>query len=513
MTNHYFAAKSAVVVACATLFAGCCQTTPVADYAVVPLPRETVYYRDTSGFVLRGDAVADPASAATIRMVDGYPAEGYSITIDSKQILIEASDEAGAFYATQTLRKSLPAGALSGEVKKVLLPAVRITDAPRLAWRGMHLDVSRHFFDVAAVERYIDLLALHNLNIFHFHLTDDQGWRVEIKKYPRLMDISSLGKDPEGHSSNGFFTQDELRGIVAYAAERHITVVPEIDMPGHMVAALAAYPELGCTGGPYEITGRPGVMDDILCAGNDATMTFLKDVFAEVIDIFPSEYIHIGGDEAPRIRWQECPKCQARIRELGLKRDDHSSAEAKLQSWMTGELGRFLADKGRKIIGWDEILEGGAPEDAAVMVWRGWLGSRAVIEAVRSGHNVVMVPNSSLYFDYAQTRYREGEPPCNTGGLSTLENVYNTVVYPAELTPEERARILGVQANLWTEYIATVEHLDYMALPRMGALAEVAWSCPEPSGRDFDAFLPRITRMNEVYRALGYNPSGHLSGE
>jgi hexosaminidase len=513
MRQFHLAARLAAIAASATLLAGCCHATrtiPTADYAVVPLPREIVYNTAERGFELKGDAINDIASVATVELVkNGYPPEGYSITVTDKKILIEAGDSAGAFYALQTLRKSLPV-ALPAGAKKILLPAVRITDSPALAWRGMHLDVSRHFFDVAAVERYIDLLALHNLNRFHFHLTDDQGWRMEIKKYPRLTEIGSQGRDAAGNSSNGFFTQDELRHIVEYAAERHITVIPEVDMPGHMLAALAAFPELGCTGGPYGITGRPGVMADILCAGNDATMPFLKDIFAEVVEIFPSEYIHIGGDEAPRDRWRECPKCQARIGELGLEKDGHSSAEAKLQSWMVEGIGEFLASHGRKIIGWDEILEGGAPADAAVMAWRSWMGVKPVIEAVRSGHDVVMTPTSSLYFDYPQTRKREGEPPFNGGGLSTLEMVYNTNVYPAGLTPEERAHIIGVQANLWTEYIATVEHLDYMALPRMGALAEVAWSYTEPEERDFAAFLPRIARMCELYKKLGYNPSGHL---
>jgi hexosaminidase len=509
MKHLFFAAQIAAIV---TIFTACdCNAaTPTADYAVVPLPREIVYDTAARGFVLRGDAIKDIASVATVELVEGYTAEGYSITVTDKRILIEASDEAGAFYALQTLRKSLPVGAgLPDGAKKVLLPAAKITDSPALAWRGMHLDVSRHFFDVAAVERYIDLLALHNLNRFHFHLTDDQGWRIEIKKYPRLTEVGSLGRDAAGNSSNGFFTQEQLRHIVEYAAERHITVIPEVDMPGHMLAALTAYPELGCTGGPYEITGRPGVMADILCAGNDATMPFLKDIFDEVVEIFPSEYIHIGGDEAPRDRWCECPKCQARIRELGLKKDAHSSAEAKLQSWMVEGIGEFLASHGRKIIGWDEILEGGAPADAAVMAWRSWMGTRHIVAAVRSGHDVVMTPTSSLYFDYFQTPNREGEPPANGGGMSTLEMVYNTDIYPAGLTPEERARIIGVQANLWTEYIATVEHLDYMALPRMGALAEVAWSYTEPAERDYAAFLPRIKRMCELYTQLGYHPAPH----
>ncbi len=505
----------------------------VADYAVVPIPESVVYSDGIEAFILDRSVVIaceDPSlepsarflseyirtatglklkstndayagrRAVVLSLTEGFPAEGYSINVEPMTVRIEASYPVGVFYAVQTLRKSLPAYAKGA----VTLPAATISDSPKIEWRGTMLDVARTFFDVAAVERFLDMMALHNLNRFHFHLTDDQGWRIEIKKYTELTEKGAWRKDAEGNMTGGYFTQEQLRHIVAYAAERHIEVIPEVDMPGHMVAALAVYPELGCTGGPYTITGQPGVMLDILCAGSDDVLPFLKDVYAEVIDIFPSKYIHIGGDEAPRTRWENCPRCQARIRELGLKDDEHSSAEAKLQTWMTAELGEFLAAHGRRIIGWDEILEGGAPQDAVIMSWRGVSGG---IEAARKNHDVIMSPNSSLYFDYYQSADFENEPEA-IGSLVTLRDVYNTVLFPAQLSPEQNRHIIGVQANLWSTYIPDLDRLDYMSLPRMGALSEVAWSYPKP--RDFGAFLPRVKRLADMYKRLGYNASERL---
>ena len=513
-------------------FSGCRSVPATADYAVVPLPETVILHDGAEGFLLDKSVCIvcnDPALRSSARflagyireatglelklsggdagtgaillsLTDGYPPEGYSIDVDRAGVRIEASHPAGVFYAVQTLRKSLPAD----DKATVTLPAATISDSPKIAWRGTMLDVARTFFDVAAVERFLDMMALHNLNRLHFHLTDDQGWRIEIKKHPGLTETGAWRKDAEGNTTGGFFTQAQLRHIVAYAAERHIEVVPEIDMPGHMVAALATYPALGCTGGPYRITGQPGVMPDILCAGSNDVLPFLEDVFTEVIDIFPSEYVHIGGDEAPRTHWKNCPRCQARIKELGLKNDAHSPAEAKLQTWMTAEIGRFLSAHRRRIIGWDEILEGGAPDDAIVMSWRGVSGG---IEAARKGHDVIMSPNSSLYFDYYQSADFENEPEA-IGSLVTLRDVYQTVLFPAELTPEQNRHIIGVQANLWSTYIPDLDRLDYMALPRMGALAEIAWSYPEP--RDFSAFLPRMNRLAALYKRLGYNASERL---
>jgi hexosaminidase len=458
------------------------------------------YIEQQTGLKLAVSSEEPVDRAIVLSLGEGFPAEGYSIEVTAEEVRIEAGEAAGAFYGVQTLRKAIPAESKGS----VLLPAATIVDSPKIEWRGAMLDVARTFFDVAAVERFLDMMALHNLNRFHFHLTDDQGWRIEIKKYPELTEVGAWRKDAEGKTIGGFFTQDELRHIVAYAAERHIEVVPEIDMPGHMVAALAAYPNLGCTGGPYKITGQPGVMLDILCAGSDDVMPFLKDVYAELIEIFPSKYIHIGGDESPRTRWAECPRCQARIKELGLRSDQHSSAEAKLQTWMTAELGEFLAAHGRTIIGWDEILEGGAPDNAVVMSWRGVSGG---IEAAQKGHDVIMSPNSSLYFDYYQSADFENEPEA-IGSLVTLRDVYQTVLFPTELTTEQNRHIIGVQANLWSTYIPDLDRLDYMALPRMAALSEVAWSYPEP--RDFAAFLPRVVRLAALYKRLGYNASERL---
>lgn len=517
------------VLFCAAM-QGCGSAPAIADYAIVPLPKSVVYHEGGEGFLLDRSASivytdptlepparflaeyiyqttglklklssgADAETAIVLSFAGGFDREGYSIDIDRTRVQIQASHPAGAFYAAQTLRKSIPPGAK----KAVTLQAAAISDTPEIAWRGAMLDVARTFFNVEEVEHFLDMMALHNLNRLHFHLTDDQGWRIEIKKYPELTELG--GSNESGKITRGFFTQDQLRHIVAYAAERNIEVVPEVDMPGHMTVVLAAYPSMGCTGGPYEVSGQPGVMLDILCAGSDEVMPLLKDVFAEVIDIFPSEYIHIGGDEAPRTRWENCPRCQKRIEELGLKDDGHSCAESKLQTWMTAELGEFLAGHGRRIIGWDEILEGGAPDNAVVMSWRGVSGG---IEAARRGHDVIMAPNSSLYFDYYQSADFESEPEA-IGSLVTLRDVYETVLFPAELTPEENRHIIGVQANLWSSYIPDIDRLEYMAMPRMGALSEVGWNYSEP--RDFGTFLPRIKRLADHYKHLGYNASERL---
>ncbi len=507
----------------------CSAPTDKADYNIVPLPREIVT-NDGEGFLLdkdvriacdttlescaqflagyigqsRGLALAvAPARAGeraiTLSLVAGYPAEGYAIRVDSAQVRVEASDAAGVFYAVQTLRKSLPVGKGA-----VVLPAAAIADVPVLAYRGAMLDVARTFYDVAAVERFIDLLALHNLNRFHFHLTDDQGWRVEIKQFPELVAVGAWRQDKNGNTVGGFFTQDEIRHIVDYATQRFITVIPEIDMPGHMLAALSAYPDMGCTGGPYRITGMPGVMPDILCMGSDRVLPFVEGVLEEITELFPGEYIHIGGDEAPRTRWENCPHCQAKIKDLGLKSDERGSAEAKLQSWLVGHAEAFLAARGRRILGWDEVLEGGVSQQATVMSWRGVSGG---IEAARKGHDVIMAPNSSLYLDYYQSLDFENEPEA-FGALITLRDTYATEVFPKELTPEEQKHIKGMQACVWTSWIPTQEILDYMVLPRMAALSEVAWSYPQE--RDFTAFLGRMPKLYDLYARLGYKPCPYL---
>ena len=435
--------------------------------------------------------------------------EAYQIEITGETIRIQGASEAGVFYGIQTLRKSMPVG----NYKTVSFNPVTINDAPRFAHRGMMLDVARHFQPVAFVKKFIDLLALHNLNRFHWHLTDDQGWRIEIDAYPKLTEIGSMrnetviGKNTgeyDGTPHGGFYTKEELKEIVAYAAERYITIIPEVDLPGHMLAALAAYPELGCTGGPYKVAGEWGVFEDVLCPGKDSTFLFLEAVLTEVMELFPSEYIHIGGDESPKTRWKECPHCQARIKALGLRDHDGHTAEHYLQSYVTARMEKFLNERGRRIIGWDEILEGELAPDATVMSWRGMEGG---IQAARMGHDVIMTPTTYCYFDYYQSQHPE-EEPFGIGGYVPLELVYSFEPAPAILTETERAHILGSQANLWTEYIRDEEHVEYMALPRLAAMSEVQWMQPEK--KNYDHFLKRLPRLLALYDRMGYNYATHV---
>ena len=438
-------------------------------------------------------------------------AEGYKLDADAKQIRIAGASAAGVFYGIQTLRKSLPL--VNGKASKVSIPAVHIADAPRFAYRGTHLDVSRHFVTADSVRQFIDMLALHNINRFHWHLTDDQGWRIEIKKYPLLTQIGSKrAQTVIGHNSgkydgkpySGFYTQQQIRDIVKYAADRYITIVPEIDLPGHMQAALAAYPDMGCTGGPYEVWQKWGVSDNVLCAGNDKTLTFIDNVLKEITQLFPSKYIHVGGDECPKTQWQKCPKCQARIKALNLEAKDGHSAEERLQSYIITHASNYLKSLGRNTIGWDEILEGGLAEGATVMSWRGESGG---IAAAKQHHDVVMTPNSYLYFDYYQSLDKDNEPLA-IGGYLPLETVYSYEPMPKELTADEARHIIGVQANIWTEYMPTFKQMQYMALPRMAALSEVQWS--QPALKDYTSFTNRLTEFTHLYDRLGYNYAKHL---
>lgn len=438
-------------------------------------------------------------------------AEGYKLDADAKQIRIAGASAAGVFYGIQTLRKSLPL--VNGKASKVSIPAVHIADAPRFAYRGTHLDVSRHFVTVDSVRQFIDMLALHNINRFHWHLTDDQGWRIEIKKYPLLTQIGSKrAQTVIGHNSGkydgkpygGFYTQQQIRDIVKYAANRYITIVPEIDLPGHMQAALAAYPDMGCTGGPYEVWQKWGVSDNVLCAGNDKTLTFIDNVLKEITQLFPSKYIHVGGDECPKTQWQKCPKCQARIKALNLEAKDGHSAEERLQSYIITHASNYLKSLGRNTIGWDEILEGGLAEGATVMSWRGESGG---IAAAKQHHDVVMTPNNYLYFDYYQSLDKANEPLA-IGGYLPLETVYSYEPMPKELTADEARHIIGVQANIWTEYMPTFKQMQYMALPRMAALSEVQWS--QPALKDYTSFTNRLTEFTHLYDRLGYNYAKHL---
>ena len=438
-------------------------------------------------------------------------AEEYSIDINKARCVVRASEFNGFLYAVQTL-KQLTSVSIFGETpdasEKFLFPCVRISDKPRFAYRGMHLDCSRHFFSVEEVKRYLDIMAAHKLNRFHWHLTDDQGWRAEIKKYPKLTEVGAfrngtvIKKDwgsNDGIRYGGYYTQDQMKDIVAYADRLGIIVIPEIDLPGHMMGALAGYPELGCTGGPYEVWTRWGVSDQVLCPGKEGMFTFLEDVFTELMDIFPSEYIHIGGDECPKAEWEKCPACQARIKELGIKADGHHTAEQFLQSYVTARVQKFLNDHGRKIIGWDEVLEGELAKGATVMSWRGTDGG---IKASAMGFDVIMTPNTYCYFDYYQSQDQEKEP-FGIGGDLPLEKVYGYEPLDG-LNPEQQKHILGVQANLWTEYIATPEHLEYMLLPRMAALSEVQWCAPEV--KDIERFKSALqTESFRIYDTLGYN--------
>ena len=436
--------------------------------------------------------------------------EGYTITVDKKGVNIAGATAAAVFRGIQTLRKSLPI--VKGETS-VALPFVNISDAPRFAYRGMHLDCARHFFPLEVVKDYIDMIALHGMNKFHWHLTEDQGWRIEIKKWPKLTTVGAWRSGTvisrntpieDGIRHGGFYTQEECREIVKYAADRYITVIPEIDMPGHMLGALAAYPELGCTGGPYEVQRRWGVFADILCAGKEKTFQFVQDVLDELISIFPSEYIHIGGDESPRSRWKECPLCQKRIQDEGIKAENGQSKEDRLQGYFTKRVEKYLASKGKKIIGWDELLGCDVEQSATIM---SWTGAEPGAKGAKLGHDVIMTPNGVMYFDYYQTKQTWNEP-LSIGGCSTVEDVYQFEPVAADLTPEQAQHILGVQANLWGEYIAYPSQIQYQVLPRMAALAEVQWM--QPQDKNFDEFKARVTRLCEIYRLHHWAVAPHL---
>jgi hexosaminidase len=424
--------------------------------------------------------------------------EGYALTVTPQSVTITAAEAKGVFYGMQTLRQLLPrgAGAEPG------IPAVTIADTPRFRYRGLHLDVGRHMFPVEFIKRYIDLLASYKLNTFHWHLTEDQGWRIEIKRYPKLTEVGSMRKQTVVNHSRtrpqrfdaapygGFYTQDQIRDVVAHAKKRHVTIIPEIEMPGHAQAALSAYPELACTPGPFDVAQSFGVFEDIFCP-KEETFAFLENVLKEVTDLFPGEYIHIGGDEAPKKRWDESPVAQEVIRREGLK-DSH-----ELQSYFIRRIEKILNARGRKLIGWDEIVEGGLSPTATVMYWRDHRntgpGVRLDLDPARlataQGNDVVMTPNGSFYFDHYQVNpEREGQPLA-IGGLTTLEEVYGYDPVPADLSPEQARHIIGAQANVWTEYMKTSDHVEYMVFPRALALAEVVWSPKE--ARDWTAFLAR----------------------
>ncbi len=421
---------------------------------------------------------------------DFLPGEAYILEIKPNKISISAGSGAGIFYAIQSLLQMMP---VEQSHNSFTLPCMIVDDSPRFKWRGIHLDVGRHLFPVEFIKKYIDLLAMYKLNTFHWHLTEDQGWRIEIKQYPKLTGVGAWRKETmgDGKPYGGFYTQDHIQEVVAYAREKFITVVPEIEMPGHALAALAAHPELSCTGGPFDVGTKWGVFDDVYCAGNDKVFDFLENVLNEVTTLFPGEYIHIGGDEVPKTRWKACEKCQARIKVLDLK-DEHG-----LQSYFIQRIEKFLNSKGKKIIGWDEILEGGLAPNAAVMSWRGIDGG---IAAAKANHNVVMSPGTHCYFDHYQAL--SGEPKA-IGGYTNLEKVYSYEPIPAALNNEESKYIMGAQANVWTEYMEATEYVEYMLLPRLCALSEIVWSTR--SSRNYEDFSLRMKKHYDILSNKKYN--------
>jgi hexosaminidase len=522
-------------------------SVPPPAVAVIPQPESltvgkgrftisaaTVIYADaaTADIARRFAASLAPATGLSIPVRVGAPGasgivlarnarltrlgdEGYEVSATSRLLTVRARERAGVFYGLQTVRQLLPPEIFrEARVDSVSwsVPSVKIVDRPRFGWRGAHLDVGRHFMPKEFVKKYIDLLALQKMNRFHWHLTEDQGWRIEIMKYPRLTQVGAwrtqtlVGHQQGGDSAawqydgqrhGGFYTQDDVREIVAYARDRFVTVVPEIEMPGHALAAIAAYPQLGVTGGPADVGMRWGVYANILNA-DEATITFMQDVLTEVLALFPGPFIHIGGDEADKALWKATPRIQDRIRELGLK-DEH-----ELQSWFIRRMDAFLTERGRRLVGWDEILEGGLAPGATVMSWRGTKGG---IDAARAGHDVVMAPTSNTYLDYYQSRNTAGEPLA-IGGFLPLEMVYGFEPVPPDLEPEFRAHILGAQAQLWTEYLPGPKQVEYMAFPRLTALAEVLWTAPaRKSYGDFltrlDEHLRRLSILDVAYRPVG----------
>lgn len=424
--------------------------------------------------------------------------EGYELQINSDEVTLKAGSEAGIFYGIQTLYKALP---ITQGKTIAALPAGSVKDFPRFGYRGFMLDVGRHFFSVDYLKEVIDMLALHNINYFHWHLTEDQGWRIEIKKYPKLTEVGSYRKETivkpgsnefDGTPVKGFYTQEQAREIVKYAAERYITVIPEVDMPGHMMAALASYPELGCTGGPYEVPTRFGVFDEVLCGGNEKTLQFAKDVINEIMDIFPSPYIHIGGDECPKVRWEKCPKCQAKIRELKLKATPEHSKENQLQAYFMGEVEKEINARGRKVMGWDEILEGNATKSTTVTAWT---SVKAGIRSAQLGHQTIVCPISHLYFS---------NPGYNRlKGVSSVERVYNFEPVSDKLTPEEQKNIMGVQACIWTEWTKDTTKVEWQMMPRIAALSELQWSNPEQ--KNLDGFLSRLRHQLDLYTLNGFH--------
>ena len=485
--------------------------------------RNVLFFRqwieETTGITLK---LAPGDKKAAVRMSLDYPKakgevesdlteqqkEAYIIKVDKKGIAIIARQPIGLFHAAQTLRKSLP---VVKKADKVELPYAEIFDEPRFEYRGVLLDCGRHYFTVEFIKKFLDVIALHGSNQFHWHLTEDQGWRFEVKAYPSLAQKGSVRAETvigpgnsgiyNGTPYGGYYTQEECREVVRYAAERYINVVPEIDLPGHMQSALHVFPHLGCTGGPYPVRTYWGVSREVLCGGNPETLTFLKTVLGELCDVFPSKYIHIGGDECPKHRWQKCPTCQAKIKELGLKNDGKHTPENQLQSYINREVESFMKERGRAIIGWDEILEGGLSGESIIMSWRGTKGG---IAAARQGHRVIMSPNVFSYIDHPQLKDLGKQPRTTDSYIVSASKVYSfEPLIPDSLTKEQQRLILGPQVNLWTEHVAYPQHAFYQLLPRLGASSEVQWCNPDQ--KNFDYFKKRLPRLKKLYDLLGVN--------
>lgn len=485
--------------------------------------RNVLFFRqwveETTGITLK---LAPGDKKAAVRMSLDYPKakgevesdlteqqkEAYIIKVDKKGIAIIARQPIGLFRAAQTLRKSLP---IVKNADKVELPYAEIFDEPRFEYRGVLLDCGRHYFTVEFIKKFLDVMALHGSNQFHWHLTEDQGWRFEVKAYPSLAQKGSVRAETvigpgnsgiyNGTPYGGYYTQEECREVVRYAAERYINVVPEIDLPGHMQSALHVFPHLGCTGGPYPVRTYWGVSREVLCGGNPETLTFLKTVLGELCDVFPSKYIHIGGDECPKHRWQKCPTCQAKIKELGLKNDGKHTPENQLQSYINREVESFMKERGRAIIGWDEILEGGLSGESIIMSWRGTKGG---IAAARQGHRVIMSPNVFSYIDHPQLKDLGKQPRTTDSYIVSASKVYSfEPLIPDSLTKEQQRLILGPQVNLWTEHVAYPQHAFYQLLPRLGASSEVQWCNPDQ--KNFDYFKKRLPRLKKLYDLLGVN--------
>jgi hexosaminidase len=456
-------------------------------------------------------SVVSGTSSANIKLVTkndpSLGNEGYKLSVTPKDVTITANSGAGLFYGVQSLFQIISVG------KKIELPVLEVSDQPRFSWRGLHLDVGRHFFPVSFIKKYIDVMAHYKYNTFHWHLTEDQGWRIEIKKYPKLQEIAANRKETViGHASTktrdevkkydgiphgGYYTQEEVKEVVAYAAQRYVTIVPEIEMPGHAQAALAAYPNLGCTGGPYEVVTTWGVFKEVFCAGKETTFEFLEDVLDEVIPLFPGKYVHVGGDECPKDRWKTCPNCQQRMKTENLK-DEH-----ELQSYFIQRMEKYINSKGKTVIGWDEILEGGLAPNAAVMSWRGEEGG---IAAAQQNHDVVMTPGKWCYFDHYQAPAEK--EPLAIGGFLPVSLVYSYEPVPPSLNKEQAKHVLGSQGNVWTEYMATSDYVEYMVYPRAIALSEVLWSPKE--SRNYDNFVERLKVNQKLLDLWKINYAKHV---